>query len=364
MSVSDFPVKTSKPLGPVNPNAFVACRLPGETGKILMTGRVYQLSGNSTLSSGKEGFIMAPFADGSPVLWLEAEKISSLDDEKLSEPAFPIVIPDIQPGQKISMTSEEEYYEQVIRITDLLKAGIAGKVVLSRQIIIPFNNKISLMGLFDRLCRSNAGAFVYLAFFPGIGLWIGATPETLLKYQDNTITTMALAGTRPLGENGTWNEKDKEEHAFVVDYIHEKLKAAGCPEIIKSQPYSINAGLASHLRTDFSAGCDRRKVAEIVDALHPTPAVCGWPADKALEIINSTEKHSRACYTGYLGPVTRKTVHLFVNLRCVQLAGEKAIVYAGGGLTALSDPKSEWDETVLKSTTMLSAIEKMQNLAD
>lgn len=352
------------PVVPANPNAFVFFRLPGETGKILMTGRVHQLSGSSILNSGKEGFIMAPFADGSPVLWLEAEKTSRLDDESLSQPGFPIVIPDILPGQNLSITSEEEYKEQVIKITGLLKVGIAGKVVLSRQIITPFENKISLTDLFDQLCRSNPRAFVYLAYFPGIGLWTGATPETLLKYRDKTITTMALAGTRKVGENGTWNDKDKEEHAFVVDYIHEKLEAAGCPEIIKSQPYSINAGQASHLRTDFTAGCDRLKVAEIVDVLHPTPAVCGWPADKALEIINSTEKHSRAYYSGYLGPVFRDTVHLFVNLRCMQLAGEKAIVYAGGGLTALSDPKSEWDETVLKSTTMLSAIEKMQNLAD
>jgi isochorismate synthase len=262
------------------------------------------------------------------------------------------------------MANEEEYIYRVTEITNLLKAGIAGKVVLSRQIFVPLTKDIPLMKLFDHLCRSYSEAFVYLAFFPGHGLWIGATPETLLKYQDNIIKTMALAGTRPVGIHRAWDDKDKEEHAFVVDYIHEKLEAAGCPEIIKSQPYSINAGQASHLRTDFTAGCDRLKVAEIVDVLHPTPAVCGWPADKALEIINSTEKHSRAYYSGYLGPVFRDTVHLFVNLRCMQLAGEKAIVYAGGGLTALSDPKSEWDETVLKSTTMLSAIEKMQNLAD
>jgi isochorismate synthase len=364
MSGSDFPVNNSVPEGSGSSKAFVACRLPGDSGKMLMTGRFYQLADNSPLRSEKEGFIMAPFDAGLPVLWLEAEETIITGAESLSETEFPIVIPGLQAGQQLSMAGKDEYYNQVIRITDLLKAGIAGKVVLSRQIIIPFKNKFSLMGLFDQLCKDNPEAFVYLAFFPGDGLWIGATPETLLKHRGKTITTMALAGTRPAGENSTWDDKEMEEHAFVVDYIHEKLEAAGCPEINKSLPYAINAGRATHLRTDFNADCDRQKVAEIVNTLHPTPAVCGWPAGKALDIIRFTENHSRAYYAGYLGPVTREKVHLFVNLRCMQIAGENAILYTGGGLTALSDPKREWDETVLKSTTMLSAIEKMQNLAD
>ncbi|NTW26283.1 MAG: hypothetical protein HGA37_16405, partial [Lentimicrobium sp.] len=72
----------------------------------------------------------------------------------------------------------------------------------------------------------------------------------------------------------------------------------------------------------------------------------------------------RAYYTGYLGPVGNGAANLFVNLRCTRIIKDNALVYVGGGLTADSMPQAEWDETVLKSSTMLSAIEKMRNLAD
>ena len=98
--------------------------------------------------------------------------------------------------------------------------------------------------------------------------------------------------------------------------------------------------------------------------MHPTPAVCGWPAAEALDLIRVTEEYPRSFYSGYLGPVNmeRKT-SLFVNLRCMQVGEQEAALYAGGGITINSVPEAEWEETTIKSRTLLAEIEKIQNLA-
>jgi isochorismate synthase len=344
--------------------AFAVYRLPGKSEVVLMSGSVTPLQNFDSFPFKNEGFILAPFAENQPVLWLEAEQVSEYKTEDIpvglisSYPQHPLKDYDSE------IISEKDYKNQVKKITTLIRNGISGKVVLSRRIIIPLPTDFNAMQLFRLLCNLYRDAFVYLVYVPGATLWAGASPETFLRSHGNKLSTMALAGTRSSDVTGEWGKKDKEEHAFVVDFIYEKLKTSGCKTIDKSESYTANAGKVAHLRTDFEAVCDTEKIPEIVKLLHPTPAVCGWPSDQALEIIRDTEKHDREYYTGYLGPVGPDSADLFVNLRCMQIFADKAIIYTGGGLTADSDPGSEWDETVLKSTTLLSAIEKMRNLAD
>lgn len=344
--------------------AFAVYRLPGNSDIVLMKGSVKPVHEFGSLLSKNAGFILAPFSEALPLLWLEAEQISEFNADTV-----PVDLIRSYPENQINDTetetiSENEYKNQVEKVTTLIRNGVAGKVVLSRSITIPIAKDFNAMQLFSLLCNLYKDAFAYLVFIPGTAVWAGATPETLLRYHDRRLSTMALAGTRSSEVSGEWGKKDKEEHAFVVDFIYEKLKIAGCKTIEISDAYTTNAGKVAHLRTDFEAVCDKEKIPEIIRHLHPTPAVCGWPSDQALEIIRDTEKHDREYYTGYLGPVGTESADLFVNLRCMQIFADNAIIYTGGGLTADSDPESEWNETVLKSTTLLSAIEKMRNLAD
>lgn len=345
--------------------AFVTYRLPGTAEQILMSGTVTaEKTSNGRRFTGKPGFLMAGYSTGTPSLWLEPDYYArytastTCRSTKLPDSTIPL------PETSIAAVSEQEYLTQVGQITGLLRTGKAAKVVLSRTMTAPFHNPLLAPSVFDSLCANHPDAFVYLVFFPHYGLWLGATPEKLLSYNDQHISTMALAGTRPAGTAGEWGTKDKNEHAYVADFIEARLSEAGCGSIVRSAAFTASAGHAEHLRTDFTALCNLSGLAGLTDALHPTPAVCGWPVGEAMDIIHQTEKHDRSYYTGYLGPVGNGTADLFVNLRCMQIVENHAIIYVGGGLTALSDPQSEWDETVLKSTTMLSAIEKMQNLAD
>jgi isochorismate synthase len=143
---------------------------------------------------------------------------------------------------------------------------------------------------------------------------------------------------------------------------------------------SVKAGNLWHIKTSVSGSMDHTCLKEIVDALHPTPAVCGLPKNAAKEFILKNEGYERQFYTGFLGelnlkedvrrPSTRKNqenrayrtiknrTSLFVNLRCMQLSGNTVNVYVGGGITNRSVPEKEWQETLDKSSTMLNIVLK------
>jgi len=91
--------------------------------------------------------------------------------------------------------------------------------------------------------------------------------------------------------------------------------------------------------------------------LHPTPAVCGLPKNEAKSFILENENYDRKYYTGFLGELNSdvngiNTSSLYVNLRCMEIAKDEAIIYVGGGITKDSIPEKEWEETVRKTATM------------
>ena len=96
----------------------------------------------------------------------------------------------------------------------------------------------------------------------------------------------------------------------------------------------------------------------MLQLLHPTSAVCGVPLDTSLEFIRKHEGYDRQLYTGYLGPVNfGDRIDIYVNLRCLQLLPEKAVLYSGAGITQDSIAEKEWDETELKLNTLLKVIQ-------
>ncbi len=335
------------------------------------------------------GFILSPFTSSlSSPLWLHASKIIegaeligidfSDDDLRINNSVDVSAKENKFPDQ----VTKEVYLQQVNQILQGIKGGPVEKAVLSRTILIPFKTEHEAPHLFRRLTETYKDAFVYLLSFPGAGSWIGATPELLLSawYDDlplqntepksseplNTmhIRTMALAGTRKLGTTGEWGTKEIEEQQWVVTYIQDKLAASGCTGIMQSDTYTAAAGNVEHLRTDFRASIPVSNINILLQKLHPTPAVCGWPADKALDLILKTENYNRSYYTGFLGPVNVDGASgLYVNLRCMQATNKQAALYIGGGITRGSIPEDEWEETSIKSRTLLSEIEKIRNLA-
>ena len=231
------------------------------------------------------------------------------------------------------------------------------KVVLSRRELVEINN-FDVVTVYERLLANYPTAFCYVWFHPEVGLWMGATPETLLDVKENEFSTMSLAGTQVYNaEKGiSWGEKELDEQQLVTDYIAKKLEEVSV-DLNVEQLETFKIGNLLHLRTKIS-GKAKDDIANVIKVLHPTPAVCGFPMQKSKTFILENENYDRSFYTGFLGELNipkendEKNSSLYVNLRCMQVKEDKAILYVGGGITKDSNPEKEWEETKVKSLAM------------
>ncbi|ALJ01518.1 hypothetical protein DC20_16470 [Rufibacter tibetensis] len=245
-----------------------------------------------------------------------------------------------------------------------MQSGCLDKVVLSRTKTLPLFEGFDLLHAFTQLTQLYPTAFVSLVSIPGIGTWLGATPELLVQVDSYRVfRTVALAGTQPVMEGLTpadaiWRQKEIEEQALVQRYIVSCFRHLRLREYVEMGPRTIMAGNLLHLRTDFSAAMDEvgfpKLGTQMLELLHPTSAVGGMPKAAALQMIGELEQHDRRYYSGFLGPVQLgQETNLFVNLRCVELGQDTVTAYAGAGMTADSIPAKEWVETELKMQTVL-----------
>jgi isochorismate synthase len=342
---------------------------------------------NYTEAFSESGFVFAPFdTSGKAILFPENASEKHIFEQVVSDEAA--VTGKSQKGQ-ISEEKKSAHIELVRKAVTALQAGEMDKVVLSRREEVGLQQQGSLK-LFNELLKTYSTAFVYCWFHPKVGCWLGATPETLMKLEHNQFKTMALAGTQKFkgSMEVEWGEKEKQEQQFVTDSILENLKASGIEALEISEPYTAKAGNLLHLRTDIygtlaSTAVPRNgsaRLANIISALHPTPAVCGLPKEKARKFILSEENYDREFYTGFLGELnlqknmqrsrTRRNVEnlayravkketdLYVNLRCMKIEAGKAVLFIGGGITKDSVPEDEWEETVNKAETMKKVLLK------
>jgi isochorismate synthase len=262
--------------------------------------------------------------------------------------------------------TQAEYTALVELGVAAIEARTVGKVVSSRAARRPLPPGFDPLAAFDELCQKYERAFVSLVSVPGVGTWLGASPEVLAEVTaDGHFHTMALAGTQPLlpgvrPQEAIWRQKEIEEQALVSRYIVNCFKQLRLREYQETGPRTTVAGQLLHLRTDFEV--DLKNVpspaslgTDMLRLLHPTSAVGGMPRVAALEFLALHEGYDRAYYSGFLGPVNVAApgvARLFVNLRCLQLRADEAILYAGTGLTVDSDPVREWQETEYKMRTI------------
>jgi isochorismate synthase len=250
------------------------------------------------------------------------------------------------------------YSAQFKEMKAALNKGEVQKVILSRTIQVNEALTSDIPEIFTRLLQQYPKAFTYLVASSQTGIWMGASPELLFSRQDGMCTTVSLAGTRSNDPaDASWTQKEIEEQGLVSNYIDNLLKAFRVDRYQKEGPFIIKAGHLTHLKTAYAFEYSPSfKLAQFVEALHPTPALCGEPKDKAMQLIHQVEKQDRFFYGGFLGPVNCETINLYVNIRCMKVAPTHSTVFVGGGLTRQSDLQSEWNETILKSKTLLSVV--------
>ncbi len=250
--------------------------------------------------------------------------------------------------------TKEDFCLQVEKAVKDIRKGKLEKVILSRVEKVNVAEKNPVIN-FVALCKKYPTAFVSLVVITGKTVWLTASPELLVSLEGDTVRSVSLAGTKPANNEVPWGEKEKIEQQMVTDYIYSAL-AHNCVDVEMSGPEEVVAGNVAHLKTVFS-GTLNTGMYQILNELHPTPAVCGLPKEKALEFIREIEKHQRKYYSGYLGPCNMNgKTEWYVNLRCAELFNGRANLFIGGGITADSIPEKEWNETIMKAQTLLSVI--------
>ena len=300
------------------------------------------------------GFVMAPFQLS------EAHPIVVLEPEELGEWAVPA--PSAAADKETSVLEhtfpvpEVDYAQRFANFTQPLLHHPDRKLVLSRKQLIPRQEGFSIGKSFLAAVTRYIRSFVYLCHTPQTGTWMGSTPEILLSGKQCDWHTVALAGTQPLSNGKVeeqWNPKNRHEQRLVAQYIHDQLQTLGI-EGKEQGPYPVRAGEVCHLKSDFYFSLpDPALVGELLERLHPTPAVCGLPKAWALRFIQAAEGYDRTYYSGFIGWLDPKGhSDLYVNLRCMQIKPTHFELYAGGGLLGASQLTEEWQETEIKLNTM------------
>lgn len=349
---------------------FVAYRKPGES---LLNGLLQK---NTTLYSiddfEEKGFVFAPFDSNFPTILLKPDEILECDLKNYQYSSF-------GKGLQVDINTKENqsYLRTIKKAIAEIENGTFKKIVLSR--VVEVNSSDNPFKIFERILAIYDAAFCYIWYHPKIGLWMGATPETLIKIVNNSLDTNSLAGTKVYqgSMNPAWGKKEIHEQQIVTDYILEALSNEVL-DIKTSDVETVKAGNLLHLKTHISGKCSNKSLSKILERLHPTPAVCGVPKETSKEFIRNNEDYNREYYTGFLGELNMRSVlprtsqrknvennvyqsiktstELYVNLRCMQLKNNRAFIYVGGGITKDSIPDKEWEETVNKSKTILKVL--------
>lgn len=325
--------------------------------------------------NGRGGFVLAPFAitDDCPLLLIRPDSI----EERRTPEARPCAgRRNATPGDYATKAGREDYVADFADFHARLRSGEFSKIVLARSMEVETAAELNPTELFLRACWMYPRMFVVLVSAPQSGTWLAATPEILLEGRHDEWRTIALAGTMRLegrqldfdnppsagiGDTASgifWSTKNIKEQRYVATYIAERLKPF-VTDCCEEGPRTVRAGDVVHLRSDFTFRMsDRQRVGSLLEALHPTPAVCGLPKVAALRHIVENEHTDRRYYSGFMGPLAPDgATHLYVSLRCMQVIDSRHYrLYAGGGLLKDSVEEQEWCETVAKMGTMLHCL--------
>ncbi len=258
----------------------------------------------------------------------------------------------------ISRTDEPEFpvwKKNVERALSAFEEGRLGKVVFARRANFGFGEDLDPALLAGKLKDATPDCFhFYVEPEPGVA-FIGASPERLYRREERKILSEAVAGTRPRGDSETDDEdlredllssdKDRAEHAYVRDSIREGLAPlcrsleadSRMSEMRLSRRRHLVSGIRGTLHEDVSD-------ADVLEAMHPTPAVGGHPKKEALREIGNSETFDRGWYAGPVGWIGADAAEFAVGIRSGLVSGRNLSLYSGAGIVSGSVPEEEWAE--------------------
>ena len=260
---------------------------------------------------------------------------------------------------------DNQAFTQAVRAArEAIRAGGLDKVVLSLQSGVSGPRPFSVPEVVRRLAAAYPECYAF-----ALGSFVGASPELLVRREGSGIRSVPLAGTTRRGVTPAEDEalgtallasrKDRWEHDLAVVTVVESLRPLCTRLRIDPEPWVLRLANVQHLATQVTGELAGTPTAlEIAGAVHPTAAVCGTPTRKALAVIRDLEGAHRGRYAGPVGWVgAGGDGEWAIALRCGELDGAHARLYAGAGIVAESDPDAELEEALLKLRPVLSALD-------
>ena len=255
----------------------------------------------------------------------------------------------------------------VTRTLDLLSAGALDKLVLARKSTFSFSTAVDPLACLQALLPGATHCYRF-CFIPAEGrAFLGVSPERLYRREGRRVLCEAVAGTRSRGNgapldqrlerNLMRNDKERREHEFVVRGVREAVSRL-CRSLTERAGLSVvKLWRCQHLMSLFQgvlhAGVGD---ADLVNALHPTPAVGGYPTDRAIPRIEEAETFDRGWYAAPVGWAGRDGAEFAVAIRSGLVEGSTMSVYAGAGIVPGSEAGSEWQELDCKISHFVHAL--------
>jgi isochorismate synthase len=328
---------------------------------------------------GPVAFGALPFAPGAPSELVVPAVVGGRADDGTrwlttigpteGEPAaeLPPAAEPLPPARGFTVAADRDpdaWCDLVERATKVMAGGAFDKVVLARQIDVTADQPIDVVPVLERLRSAYPGCHIV-----SVDGFVAASPELLVSVTGDIVRSHPMAGTAPRGGDPTTDQrlaasllastKDRQEHQITIDMVHDTLLPWCSYLDYEAEPSVVAVANVQHLATLVEGRLSQPapSVLELVAALHPTPAVAGWPRDGAVAWIHANEGIDRRRYAGTAGWVDAAGNGTWaVSVRCAEIDGPTARVWAGNGIVPDSDPPTELAETRAKLQALLSAI--------
>jgi isochorismate synthase len=333
---------------------------PDQVQRAAALARQALAAGDGSIVSGA-----LPF-DGAPVTFLHVARSAVHGSVSLDG--------DVPEGYRVVNTAHEPdeaaYRDAVAEALRTIESNAVEKVVLARTLVVETDQVLDPRVIARRLYHVDPDRYVFLVALPGAAHALaGASPELLLRRRGARVASDPLAGSAPRSPDPAEDRerahrllqtvKERHEHRIVAEAVADTLSSY-CEQLeVDPQPSLLSTATLWHLHTAIRGRLrpDAPDALTLAAALHPTPAVCGMPPEAALSVIRELEPFDRRFYAGIAGWVDNHgDGDWVIALRCAEVMGRTARLYAGAGIVAGSDPAAEDREADVKFGAMLHAL--------
>ena len=283
----------------------------------------------------------------------------------------PVALPEKMPEQLKRNYSPtfDGWQSQIDEALALIRSEVVEKIVLSRKAQLTFSGRLCPVALTKRLKAATYDCFAFCFDFGAGSAFVGATPERLFLRKGISLQSEVIAGTRMRGCDSVDDErlaielltsdKDQREHDIVRKSIRQKLHQFVDHLNVDTQASILRLANKQHLRSNvqgtLKTGVDDGM---LLQRLHPTPAVGGYPTENALPEIARIEPFNRGWYAAPVGWVGADSAQFAVGIRSGLVEGNKLSLFSGAGIVRGSDPDEEWREVENKIQDFIGILER------